>query len=195
MTNRRPIALVAIVAWSVLVFPGVVFANSQPRKMFRIENGENRIDLIGDGTPSLVISGHRENFNAHSFDVVSFYVRVDLDGKKQWLLVPITNSKSKEWDEKFNLFVGGGADCLLNDYRLLVPSGDEPTTLLIAKRAKGDFAERAPVTFSYYTLVHQTDIEPGNIPYAFDLSRVSTSKANYCDVDEAMRTELGLGNP
>ncbi len=50
--------------------------------MFRIKNGENRIDLIGDGTPSLVFSGHRENFNAHSFEVISFYVQSELNGKK-----------------------------------------------------------------------------------------------------------------
>src|ERR1700749_579836 len=80
--------------------------NSQ--KLIKIENGENRVDIVGDGTPGLVISGHRENFNAHSFDVVSFYVQADPGGKKQWLVVPIMDSKGKKLDEKFELFVGGG---------------------------------------------------------------------------------------
>ena len=167
--------------------------NSQ--KLIKIENGENRVDIVGDGTPGLVISGHRENFNAHSFDVVSFYVQANAGGKQQWLVVPIMDSKGKKLDEKFELFVGGGADCLLNDFRLLARNGAEPATLIVAERIKGDFVEREPITFSYYTLVHNTDGDPGSVPYVFDLARVTTSKSNYCDVDEAMQTELGIGKP
>jgi len=40
-------------------------------------NGITHVDILGDGTPAMVVADRRENFNAHSFDVVSLYVQVD----------------------------------------------------------------------------------------------------------------------
>ena len=197
MNARRSSIFVIATAMTICRFASATADPQTSPKMIRIENGENHVDFAGDGTPGLVVSGHRENYNAHSFDVVSFYVQSDAGtgAGKQWLIVPITNSKSKQWDEKFEVTIGGGADCLLHDFRLLARDDDKPATLLIAERTTGDFVEREPITFSYYTLVHNTDRNFGSIPYVFDLSRVTTSKANYCDVDEAMKTELGPGKP
>jgi hypothetical protein len=192
MTLRLRPGILSVALW----LAGNASADEHPaQKLIRIENGENRIDLLGDGTPSLVVSGHRENFNAHSAEVVSFYVQADVGGKKQWLIVPIANTNSKQWDEKFELIVNGGADCRLNDFRLLARNGERPTTLIVAKRSEGDFVERKQITFSYYTLIHNTEGSPGDVPYLFDLARVTTSKSDYCDVDEAMKTELGIGKP
>jgi hypothetical protein len=184
----------AFVSCAILVV-GLATDHPMPRKMVKFENGINHVDIVGDGTPSLIVSGHRENFNAHSFEVVSFYIKAELRDAEQWLIVPIMNTNGQDFDEKLELNVGGGADCLLHDFRLLVRQGDAPPMLVVAKRDKGDFVSREPVTFSYYTLVHNTDGNPGSVPYVFELSRVTTSKSNYCDVDEAMQKELGLGKP
>ena len=167
-------------------------SEATPRRVIHVENGITHVDIVGNGTPGLIVSGHRENFNAHSFDVVSFYVQLDMSGTKQWQVIPVMGNDKEKW----TITIGGGADCLLHGFRLLAKQGKEPPTLVLADRDLGEsFATPAPVKFSYFPLVHDTDDIPGFPPYAFKLSRVVKAKINYCDVDEAFKSELGIGNP
>ena len=80
----------------------------------RLHGGLNNLSIAFAKRPISVVIGHRENFNAHSFDVVTIY---------------LSNGKPSEgldvvgiWDngkEAMTEFVSGGADCLLHDFRLL----------------------------------------------------------------------------
>lgn len=88
-------------------------------------NGINRINL--DGKEAMAIIGARENFNAHGFDVVTFYVR----DENEWHLVPIFGSRDdKDGGERDSLTVSGGADCVLHDFRLLVTKRGRPEMIV-----------------------------------------------------------------
>ncbi len=179
--------------WIALLVAVPIVATGQPTvDVVKIGNGITQVDFAGEGTPDLIVSGHRENYNAHSFDVVSFYVPLQGNASKakEWNIVPI---KAKE-NEKWQVTVSGGADCMLHDFRLLAGHGKGAATLILADRGLGkSFASTAKVTFTYYSLVRNPDGLPGFPPYAFEQSRIAMAKAVYCDVREAFKRELGLG--
>src|SRR5437868_5471583 len=56
-----------------------------------LRNGENSLDLLGDGTSARVFVAWRGNFNAHGYSAVSVYVRAKSDvgdGAENWLILP-----------------------------------------------------------------------------------------------------------
>ena len=167
-------------------------ASAQSSAVVKIHNGINMVDFTGQGEQDLVMSGHRENYNAHSFEVVSFYLPTQGESGQatQWDIVPIMTKDG----EKSQVNVSGGADCVLHDFRLLSGHGKEAATLILADRDLGaNFASAAKVTFTYYSLVHNVESTPGFPPYAFQQSRVVSAKRTYCDVEESFDRELGLG--
>ena len=149
---------------------------------FRPGNGVTQLDLLGDGTPSMMVVGKRENFNAHSFDVVSLYVRVD----HQLAIVPFFDA-GKEQDQ---LTSSGGADCLLHDFRLFRRKPRAPLELVVADRDYGaSFVDVRPVTFRRYALVRNVDAEPGAPTWSFQLRATRVSEKSYCDVGDAFSDE------
>jgi hypothetical protein len=176
-----------------LLFVVPVAAAGQPAAdIVKIGNGITLVDFTGEGKPDLIMSGHRENYNAHSFEVVSFYIPVTENTSKtlKWNIIPILASGSEKWQ----LNVSGGADCVLHDFRLLAGHGKDSATLILADRDLGeDYASPAKVTFTYYSLMRDSSSSPGLPPYAFKQSRTVDAKAAYCDVEEAFNRELGLG--
>ena len=176
-----------------LLFAVPVIATGQPAAdIVKIGNGITEVDFTGNGVPDLIVSGHRENYNAHSFDVVSFYVPIqDNPSKaKTWNIIPIMASGSEKWQ----VTVGGGADCVLHDFRLLAGHGKDSATLILADRDLGEsFASPAKVTFTYYSLIRHSGNSPGLPPYSFEQSRIENAKVAYCDVEDAFNRELGLG--
>ncbi len=147
-------------------------------------NGITSLDLLGDGTRAMMVVGRRENFNAHSFDVASLYVRTN--GK--WELVPVFG-KDKEHDE---LTTSEGADCLLHDFRFFRRQPHAPLELVIADRDYGDsFVAERPVTFQSYALVRNADSTPGAPTWSYRLRATVTSVKSYCDVGDAFKQESG----
>ena len=150
----------------------------------KISNGVTQVDFVGDGVLDLIISGHRENFNAHSFEVISFYIPVE----NRWNIVPIFENGK----EKSQISVSGGADCLLHDFRLLMGGSSNPATLITADRDMGvSYIDQAKVVFTYYTLVHREEV--GSPVYGFEKSGSKIAKVKYCDVGDAFKNELGIG--
>jgi len=156
----------------------------------RLHGGLNNLALAVAGHRMSVVIGHRENFNAHSFDVVTFY---------------LSNAKPTEgldivgvWDkdkEETTLHVSGGGDCLLHDFRLLSSARGGAPMLLVADRPLlTTYVDNAPVAFKFYVLKEKTDGLPGGPAYWFDKVATETSKAAYCDVGVAISRELGLGD-
>jgi len=149
---------------------------------FRPGNGITQLDLLGNGTPSMMVVGRRENFNAHSFDVVSLYVRVD----RRWEIVPFFDA-GKEQDQ---LTSSGGADCLLHDFRFFRRKPHAPLELVVADRDYGDsFVDVRPVTFRRYALTRNVDSTPGAPTWSFQWGSTRISVKSYCDVGEAFDNE------
>jgi hypothetical protein len=186
------VKIIVSVCIALLISSQAVAGDQSKHDVVKIGNGITQVDFTGEGVQDFVVSGHRENYNAHSFDVVSFYVPVQDDAgtSKQWNIVPVMTKGS----EKEQVDVSGGADCVLHDFRLLAGHGKEAATLILADRDLGEsFASAAKVTFTYYSLVRNPDGSPGSPTYAFEQSRVVNAKHAYCDIEEAFDRELGLG--
>ena len=153
--------------------------------------GVNRVDFNNDGREDLVIVGRRGNFNAHSFDVVTFYSNDPQNEQGHLGIIPMFDKEKEE----LTLEVSGGADCLIHDFRLLKPKRGNQTMLIMAARKWSEsFSEDNTVTFSYFKLERNTTGTPGRPILYFNLSDVRQAKAKYCDVNEAIRLELGLEN-
>ena len=160
-----------------------------PAHVVVLHDGLNRVDITGHGDPAVALLAHRENYNAHSFDVMSLYLTPARGAAGAWQAVPLFTRD----DSKLSLDISGGADCVLDDFRLLSAKG-QPMRLVTASRDFGDnFAAIAPVHFSFYALKRNLDGSAGWPDVYFELEKTSTAKRPYCDVDEALKSELGLG--
>ncbi len=158
-----------------------------------LPNGPTPVDFTGKGMKGLAMLAHRENFNAHSFEVLTLYFSVkDGSGSKaaeHLEILPVFDGN----DEKLTLTAGGGADCMLHDFRLVRHSGRKAVELVVARREPGSsFADSAPVEFRHYALKTNEEADPGRPSYYFELASTQKSKRSYCDVGEAMAKELGL---
>jgi hypothetical protein len=157
----------------------------------KLEYGENRVDFNNDGVPDLVVVGHRENFNAHDYDVISFYANEPRDEHRRLAIVPMFDQDK----ENVTLAAAGGADCRLHDFRLLKPKRGEQSLLIVADRKMSDsFFEENTVTFSYFKLERNSTELVGRPYLYFNLAEVRQAKVKYCDVNQAFRSELGLGD-
>jgi hypothetical protein len=176
---------------SVLLVALAGWANAAGTTAVPIRNGLNQVTLGKDHV--LALRAQRENFNVHGFDLVSFYLPGEREKKGRLYLIPLFGKDGQNDKEAFNVTVGGGADCLLHDFRLLQPDGKQPARLVVAERDFGaSYADAEKVHFTYYRLA-RNDGEEGHPPLYFQLQRKSVSRQKYCDVNEAFDRELGMG--
>ena len=167
--------------WAFLlavVLLGAPDANAAGRAPLRPGNGVTEFDLLGDGTPAMAVVGRRENFNAHSFDVISFFVRFE----NRWDVVPMYEDE-KEQD---SMTSSGGADCLLHDFRLVSHGQHVPLSLVVADRDYGDsFVAVMPVKFRVYELVKNVNSDMGWPTWRFQLRKTAASAHAYCELRSA----------
>jgi hypothetical protein len=183
------LAVIAIIVGTSSVYA----ARLESYTVVKLNYGTNRVDFNNDGKEDLVVLARRENFNVHGFDVVSFYSEQPQNGNKSKILGII--SIFDKYKEKLTLNVSGGADCLLNDFRLLKPKRGNQTLLIFATRKISEsYYEENTVTFSYYKLENNSSGDIGYPFLYFKFSEFQQAKKKYCDVNEAFRAELGLGN-
>ena len=176
-------AITRSASWLLAFAMGSTWAANQP---VPINNGMNTLKIRG--TDFQVFRAWRENYNAHGFDVVTFYYR----NNDTWGLVPLFDDAKAS--EKLELTAGGGADCRLHDFRLLVYPDATSAQLLVATRDPGSsYVSSEVVHYVYYDLEKNVDGTPGAPLYAFKATGRSTSKAAYCDVNDAINNELHLG--
>ncbi len=139
----------------------------------KLHYGLNRVDFNNDGEEDLVVIARRENFNAHGFDVVTFYSNQPRNQQGNLAIVPMFDKEK----EDLTLEVSGEA------------------LLIVASRVwSKSFAENNVVAFSYYKLETNHSGLPGRPVLYFTLSDVRQAKKKYCDVNEAFHSELGLEN-
>jgi len=162
-------------------------------KVVHLVNGPNKLRLQGHEVTAVMAS--RENFNAHGFTVVTFYLHdKGDDGKEDWQLLPVFEKQNGEEHERQSVTISGGADCVLHDFRLLSASDGRPTLLIVADRDLGEsYADDAAVHFDYYELAQNEDAVPGWPAFYFRAKRTTTAHAKYCDVNDAFDKELHLG--
>ncbi len=181
-----------VMVFGIGCFTWSAIAGPLSANLVKLEFAANSVDFTGDGVADLVMMSHRENFNAHSFEVASFYVLGDAEEghPRQWNIVPVM-AKDKE---RLEVIVSGGADCVLHDFRLLAGSRTTPATLILADRDMGNsFADSETVTFTFFPLAANAEGVPGFPRYSFEQSRVTKTQKHYCDVEKAFQNELGIG--
>jgi hypothetical protein len=173
--------------------PGIRYAQAAAQAdVLKIDNGENRLTL--DGQPALVVRAWRENYNAHGFDVVTFYVRAKDGAGASLQLLPLFAAAPGDGKERYEITTSRGADCQLRDFRLVRDPSRQSTRLIVAEREFGDaFTAPGIVHFTDYDLVRNADGVPGWPPLYFKAGRRTDSQQTYCDVNEAFDKELHLG--
>ena len=152
--------------------------------------GINSVVLSATGEGATVVLARRENFNAHSFDVATFYIetRANDESEAQFTLVPIFAGDA----ERLDLTAGGGADCRLNDFRLVYRAGADAELITATRQLGSSFADPAQVKFEYFTLKRNASQDVGRPDFYFERQRTVTARRMYCDVNEAFDVELRL---
>jgi hypothetical protein len=170
--------------------------NSSHEGPLVLRNGDNAVDLLGDGTPAQVFVAWRSNFNAHGYSTVAIYLRgkTDFDDSAtSWLIVPRFGGPYDGDAGKEIFTTSEGADCTLGDVRIVQHAGS-PADLIIARRELGkSFADSAATYFDYYKLAKNSDEVPGWPMYYFKFDRTVNARHEFCDVDLAFDQELHLG--
>lgn len=187
MRHFGPVTLAAVLAFAATSVLAMDFGGYS---VVKLHPGLNNLDLSFAGHPVSVVIGHRENFNAHSSDVVTFYLW-DRDPSRRLDIVGLWDKEKEE----LSLQVSGGADCLLHDFRLLRSKRAGPPELVVADRPLlKSYADNGAVSFKFYVLKQSTEGIPGRPPFWFELVATQTSREAYCDVGVALSRELGLGD-
>lgn len=188
----RALAAVMLVVLSPTVAGSSHLPTQPADQVIPLSYGITRMRLA-QGVPGEAMLAWRENYNAHGFDVLSIYaqgVKDDLVQDARLQIVPVFSGNQ----EQLTIRTFGGADCILNDFRL-VRTGSGDVELVTAERELGDnFGAVQQVTFTYFLLERNTDQEAGRPKYYFERQGAQMSKKTYCDVEEAFKSELGLGS-
>ncbi len=185
-------------------FCTILFLSSSAQSATRPETdlvplhiGINEVDFGERAIAGMVVLAHRENFNAHSSELATFYLRTAVveSDPEMWQIIPfeIPRKEKDQGVDKNYLRVWGGADCKLETFRLLRGRNDKATYVLRANRPLGhSFVDPGFVTFVWFKLDWNLDGVPGWPVALFKVSKTETSKSKYCDVDKAIETELHL---
>jgi hypothetical protein len=160
-------------------------------RVVHVHYGINKVQLTADGLRGMLVRARRDNGNAHGFDVLSIYALASSkeDPEANLLAVPVWGSDGKE---RLELTAGGGADCKLHDFRFTVGS-EKDLQLITAEREYGSsFVDDGFVTFTYFQLARNENVEIGRPLYYFESVKTAKSAKKYCDVGAAFKQELGI---
>lgn len=196
--NVAPRALLRVLAGAALASLLAVSGNAEaPRdaELVALHNGINRVHFGKGAIAGMVVLAHRENFNAHSFEFATFYLRTaatDSD-PAQWQIIPFEIRAGTGRMEN-GLSVSGGADCQAHTFRLLRSRDGKAAFVVTADRAPGpSYADPRPVTFTWFKLSWNRDGGAGEPTAVFKAVGTEVTKKLYCDVDQALKAELHLG--
>lgn len=120
--------------------------------------------------------------NAHPVETMSFF-KPSADGPAQQ--IPF------EFDGQYqpSLSQRSGADCVVSAVRVLRSGGK--LQVVYATR-KGQWADNKPVTFAIFTLARNDEGAPGTPPLYFRQVKKADTRAQYCDVNDALDKEAAL---
>ena len=162
-------------------------------QVIKLKNGFNEVHFDGLDQKTLVVIAHRDNYNAHSYDLTTMYVDYKPTDKYEPNGLQIIPVIEKSEDNTHNISTDGGADCMLHDYRLVKNTKTHETWLIVGDRNLGEsYADTESVIFTFYKLAFHKDQTPGFPPFSFEYWKEQKGKHKYCDIEEAFRNELGL---
>lgn len=141
-------------------------------------------NIDGEGKPELIVRGRRDNHNAHSGSIISFYRQ---EPSKHLILIPVEDKDRTGFSHAMETFEG--AECTITDYRL-VKAGKNRMHLLEGRReVTHSLHEDNTVRFRLFKLHHNEDGLPGFPDLYFKPQREWTSQGQYCDVNQAFEIE------
>jgi len=162
-------------------------------EVIKLKNGFNEVHFDGLDQKTLVVIAHRENYNAHSYDVATLFVDYKPTDQYEPAGLQIIPVIEKNETNTFHLSASGGADCVLHDYRFVKNTKTGETWLIVGDRNLGEsYADTEAVTFTFYKLALHKDQEPGFPPLSFEYWKIQMAKEKYCDIEKAFQKELGL---
>lgn len=202
--NRQLIWLLALVISARFPTALLAQASSVPRDsalfaratVVHTHSGLTRADIIGDGSPGVILVATRENYNAHGYHAVAIAVqprvlRHAAPADTDWKIVSATG-RARGVDDV--LGTEEGADCTLRDFRLVRRAPGKPLTLIVGQRALSkSYADPDSVQFTVYELQYNASGSVGWPTYYFQPTRVIKPARQYCDINVALDGELGLG--
>ncbi|MEI6415360.1 MAG: hypothetical protein WCP34_14020, partial [Pseudomonadota bacterium] len=105
-------------------------------RVVKLSNGVTLLSLLGQKSNGMAMMAHRENFNAHGFDLFSLYLKGSAHSgdASDWHAVTFFDGEKEKWV----LTTGGGADCLLHDFRLISGANGKYLRLVVADRDMGE---------------------------------------------------------
>ncbi len=112
LCERQPFALaLQLLGLFAVCLPALALSAELPpdAEWVPLHNGINKVDFGDRAVAGMVMLAHRENFNAHSFEMATFYLRtaaVESD-PKAWQVIPF-EVKTEEGIDKNYLRVWGG---------------------------------------------------------------------------------------
>ena len=174
---------------SCAALTSIASAQAAP-EMIHIPYGITKTALLPNGLDGMAVYARRDNYNAPGFGVLTIYVQQITSESEPYgfLLVPFFD-KDKE---RFEIATGGSSECQMHGFRM-VRSENKDVQLVTADREPGKSGDDvAKVTFKYFELVQNTD-GVGRPKYYFDVKKTASAKDTYCDVNDAFKSELGLG--
>jgi hypothetical protein len=199
----KPLAAFAVLGLSLQMAPAAPDAAPDLKgpswKMVALHNGSNAVDVNSDGHVDLVVVARRENYNAHGFDATTIYLWGPTTPEAPHTtgtlhIVPVER-KEPEGEDPLVLRTAGGADGLLHDFRLFTDATHHAAVLVTATRRFGEsFADTQPVTFEYFRLARNEEGIPGWATFYFKAYKKEESKKPHQDVNEAFKSELGIGS-
>jgi hypothetical protein len=158
-------------------------------EVVRLSNGDNNIDIDGDGVLDNVLLAWRENFNAHSYDVLVFLRRTE--GKDHmWHIVPFFDSAGRQQANVLETI--RGAECNKRA-AVVVRQLEGPTKyLVIVAQKQLDGEQESKFRYLRYDLKRNTDGIVGWPELYWGLTTEQLGKSVYCDAEKALSAELSL---
>ena len=120
-------------------------AATASRPVIPLSSGLNTLTLTAASLPARAFLAHRDNGNAHGFDVLTLYIEVPIGegALPEWQLVSTFDERDEKRHgvprgEHLTLNTSDGADCRLSDFRLLAATDKADALLILADREFGE---------------------------------------------------------
>lgn len=166
-------------------FENLAALKSRIAAAYEIEKGIFPIDLNGDGTPDMVVTGHRNHFNAHDFYVHSFYI-TEPDGELG--SIEINDAAQDPQKAEFVIYTSPfDRECIVSDLRLIRLDGMKELILIKAYRQiEASYTDPARTFFDIYQLTYNEEDR-----YLYIKTQTFESAVPYVSAVEAFQ-ELGI---
>jgi len=167
-------------------FENLAALKSRIAAAYAIEKSIFPIDLNGDDTPDMVVTGHRNHFNAHDFYVHSFYI-VAPDGELESIeLNDVARDPQKaEFVIYTSLF---DRECIISDLRVIRLDNMKKLILIKAYRQiEASYGDPARTFFDLYQLIYDGEEDR----YLYIKTQTFETAALYRSAVEAFQ-ELGI---